>query len=192
MMNIHRNTRPASRQGGWNLIELLVVVSIITILLGILINSASEGKGPEEVTKVTMRAAMGAATEYEVSTSQRIDHLTPNINPNTSIARFCYQIWKLDRTKNMLLALGKDAIVQPNADGRFPPSAIVDGWGRQLRYYSGEGAFVGGETGMIVSKAPYLASAGPDGEWGTININTNLPPNATDKANDNMYSNDLK
>lgn len=172
-MNSHRKP---SRQAGWNLIELMVVVSIITILLAILINTAVEGKGPIEQTKVTMRAAMAIATEYEVTTTLKIDHLTGT--GATTIARFCSAVWKLDRTRTMLMSLGKDAVISVNG---AVPTSIRDGWGRDMQYYSGEGAL---EAGMLTSKDPYIASAGPDGKWGTVDANNVLSA----EAKDNIYS----
>ncbi len=176
MREHHTTIRPA-HQAGWSLIELMVVVSIITILLAILINTAVEGKGPEAQTKITLRAAMAIATEYEVTTTLKIDHLTGT--GATPIARFCAAVWKLDRTRTMLMSLGRDAVVSVNG---AVPTTIRDGWGRDLRYYSGEGTL---EAGMVASKDPYLASAGPDGNWGTVNATTNVPDAA---AKDNIYS----
>lgn len=171
------------RQGGWNLIELLVVISIISILLAILINAAAEGKGPLEQTKVTMKAAMGLATEYEVRTTQYIDHAGGT--GADSIGRFCYQLWSIADLRTGLYALGKDAVPQA---GTTAPVAIMDGWGRPMRYCRG-GDSMPTETGMVKYRAPYLASAGPDGNWGTVNPTTNVPDAA---AADNVYSFNLE
>jgi len=176
-MNTHQKP---SRQQGWSLIELMVVISIITILLAILINTAVEGKGPVEQTKVTLRAAMAVATEYEVTTTLKIDHLTGT--GGNSIARFCSALWKLDRTRTMLMSLGKDAV---KSSAGLAPTTILDGWGRNLQYYSGEGA---PEAGMPKLKDPYLGSSGQDGKWGTFDANN--VPNAD--AKDNLYSNQLE
>jgi len=186
-MNTHQKP---SRQQGWSLIELMVVISIITILLAILINTAVEGKGPVEQTKVTLRAAMAVATEYEVTTTLKIDHLTPTSNPgppvvalNDSISRFCYTVSKLDRTRTMLMSLGKDALFLTSG----VPTEIRDGWGRKLEYYSGSDAVppVAPPAGGPTSKAPYFYSWGPDGKPGTLNAN-NQSNHADSK--DNMYS----
>ncbi len=190
-LNMSRSRR------GWNLIELMVVISIITILLAILINVAVESSGPKEQTKVVLRISMGAATEYEVTTNQKIDHFNSPpgyTGPNTSIAKLCYQLWKLDRTRNALRSLPKDALSgDANAT---PPVAIFDAWGRPLRYYSGEGDQVLDESGGAVNlpaagmyrmKQPYLASAGPDGKWGTVSDQG--VRNAD--AQDNIYSFEL-
>jgi prepilin-type N-terminal cleavage/methylation domain-containing protein len=179
-----KSGRCPQRRGGWNLIELLVVISIISILLAILINAASEGKGPIENTKVILRGAIAAATEYEVATSQKVSH-TAGTGTGT-IGKFCFQLWKLEKTKNALLSLGKDAVT--GAVGNTPPTAIMDGWGRPLQYFSGEGTTT--EAGMVKWKYPYLASAGPDGIWGTINATTNV--RNTDGAADNIYSFELE
>lgn len=190
-----------ARQAGWNLIELMVVVSIITILLAILINTAVEGKGPIEQTKVILRGLNAVATEYEVATTLKIDHLTPATlatspvtNTPSSIHRFCFAVWKLDKTRLMMSSLGKDAVA-PTLNN-VAPLQVNDAWGKAIRYYSGSGTTVhieGGTSstllaaGMPSSKDPYFASAGPDGKWGTVDAN-NVPN--TD-ARDNLYSNSL-
>ena len=193
--------RRPSRQAGWNLIELMVVVSIITILLAILINTAVEGKGPIEQTKVTLRGLHAVATEYEVATTLKIDHFTPATlatapvtNTPSSMHRFCFAVWKLDKTRSMMRTLGKDAVA-PGAND-VAPLTVSDAWGKAIRYYSGSGAnlHIEGGTlstllaaGMPTSKDAYFASAGPDGKWGTVDAN-NVPN--TD-AKDNLYSNSL-
>jgi len=202
--------RMTSRRGGWNLIELLVVISIITILLAILINSAAEGKGPEQQTKVTMRAAIALQTEYEVKTSVVVDHMSPATLPGppaiatpSSMSRFLYQLWGLDHTRNALYSLGRDALEGGTTGSpgvpAVAPTYLKDGWGKYMRYYGGKGGQVAIEGGTVMTLAaagmpafngPYLASAGPDGVWGTFNATTNVPN--TDGAVDNLFSNDLK
>jgi len=200
--------RSVNRQGGWNLIELLVVISIISILLAILINSAAESKGPEAITEITMKAAMAAATEYEVSTSVIVDHLSPATLPGppaiatpASMQRFLYRLWSLDRTRSMLFSLGKEQLVGgTTANPPVAPTELRDGWGKAMRYYGGTGgklAIEGGGvqdlavSGMPAFKGPYIASAGPDGMWGTFNATTNLP-NANTGSADNLFSYQLR
>ena len=168
-----------SRRAGWNLIELMVVISIITILLAILINTAVEGKGPIEQTKVTLRGLQAAITEYEVSTGLKIDHASGPGPTATPIGRLLFALWENDKSRQMVIALGKEAVT-PGALGAAP-TVINDAWGKALEYYSGSGTLV---VGMPTSNKPFVGSAGPDGKWGTIPA-TNVPD--TD-AKDNLFS----
>jgi len=165
---------------------LLVVVGLITVLLGILINTASEAKGPELATRTLVAAAMAIATEYEVRTDQVIPGDTTSAG--NSILNFITLANQTDITRQMLLNLSKDSISLNNAN---PPGVvgITDAWGRSLWYVS----YNGGETnnlprrGKSASPDPFFTSSGSDGKWGTYNV---LEP--LGDAIDNIHSFDLR
>lgn len=77
---------------------MLVVVALITILLGILINTASESRGPVELTKVTLKALKAAATEYEVSTNRWINH--KDVETQESSAKIA---WGTAKMQNVII-----------------------------------------------------------------------------------------
>ena len=183
----NRPSRPGfsrSRNGGWNLIELLVVISIIVILLGIIINTASEKAGPEQQTRVIVRAAMAIATEYEVQTQAKIPHATDPAGytgVKTSMARFIYLAKQNATTYKMLRSLGKDAV----GDNTII-TTIKDAWGEELRYVNGKNKndTHTEDDNMPNWPTPYFASAGADGKWGIVDDAGK--PNAD--AEDNIYS----
>ncbi len=180
----HR-TRPETGQGGWSLIELLVVVGIIAILLAILINTAAESRGPVEQTKVTLKALMAIYDEYEASLGSTSPMSLTAVTGATNIEKFCFLVNGLDRTKGMLFALGKDAVVDLNNDGKI--DQVKDGWGGVVEFWDGKSARSAGLPGF---KGAFFASPGPDGKWGTINPTTNLPTAdaAGAEAKDNLFS----
>ena len=174
-----------SRCSGWSLIEILVVISIIVILLGIIINTSVEKTGPEQQTKVTVRAAMAIATEYEVATQTIVDHTadtTGYTGASTGVARFLYAARQISTTQKMVSSLGRDAV-----DDTTYPTQIFDGWGKELRYGNAleTGNTTNDEVGRMPKRpTPYFASAGADGEWG--NVDDAGKPDT--KAADNIYS----
>ena len=179
-----KQTVRSRSQRGWSLIEILVVISIIVILLGIIINTAVEKTGPEQQTKVTVRAAMAIATEYEVRTQLQIDHAnspTGYTGAATGMGRFIYAVMQIGETQKMLTALGTDAL-----DSKTNPTQILDGWGKPLRYVNvvDTGDSYTADDQMPKRPSPYFASAGPDGEWGVVSVAGVADTNASD----NVYS----
>ncbi len=183
------NMRQAERRrGGWSLIELLVVVSLITILLGIIINTAGETKGPEAATRLLVQKAAAVATEYEVRTGQVIIADGASHNEGASILEFINKANKTEYTRKMLNNLGEDHISRDN-NGNVV--SINDAWGRSLWYV----AYNGGETNKLPrhgksadAPLPFFASRGADGDWGTYDA-SNKPNTA---AADNIVSFELR
>lgn len=175
-------------RAGWSLIELLVVVSLITVLLGIIINTAGEAKGPEAQTKVLVHNVHAIATEYEVRTGQVIEVNGASHGDAASIQYFCEQAGKTDITRQMMLNLGKEFIAINSSN---VVTAINDAWSRSLWYV----AYNAGETNKLPwhgvgakAPAPFVASSGKDGNWGTYS-DKNKPDSL---AGDNIMSFELR
>lgn len=173
---------------GWSLIELLVVVSLITVLLGIIINTAGEAKGPEAQTKVLVHNVHAIATEFEVRTGHVIEADGATYNDAASIQYFCTQASKTDITRQMMLNLGKEFIAINSSN---VVTAINDAWSRSLWYV----AYNAGETNKLPwhgagqqAPSPFVASSGKDGNWGTYD--TKNKPNA--QAGDNILSFEIR
>lgn len=180
--------RDGHHAGGWNLIELLVVVAIIVILLAIIVNTATERTGPIEQTKSIVNNAKNVYEEYFSSTGTPIDHTTnPTNGPQFSgqsaeIQRFVYKVKQNKAAFDMLMTLGGEAVGEYRSD----VEQISDAWGNPLKYgynVKHEDAYTDDDMLPQTQNEAIFGSAGPDGRWGTFNDNQ---PNQD--AQDNIYS----
>lgn len=182
-----RHHQPATRSrraGGWNLIELLVVVAIIVILLAIIVNTAVEKTGPKEQTKIILNGAKSVYEEYFSSTGTTIDPQDDTIPENTGIEKFVYKVKQNKAAFDILMTLGDEA-VGGNRDG---VRSISDAWGNALRYgYNVTHGDQYREDDVLpqTQNEAVFGSAGPDGEWGQLD-RTGQPTNK--HAQDNLYS----
>ena len=76
-----------TRQAGFTLIEILVVIGIIAILTGILVAAFMNRQGPQSITRITLSALKGAAVEYEVQIGQPPVSMRPSSSPYTGNVR---------------------------------------------------------------------------------------------------------
>ena len=159
--------RVASRLMAFTMIELMVVVAVILILLTIggLVATKIAGTGEESITTSVLSAAMDVMAEYEVRIEQK--------TTSTNITQFVTDTRQIS-------AVAEKYHYFPS--GTFTGTTILDGWDNEIRYVTN-----GATLNMPRHPQPYFASAGPDGDWGTVDAN-NVP---NDDAADNVYSFDL-
>ena len=197
---------------GFTIIELMVVIGIIIILAGIglvTMNVLNE-QAVKDKTRMVIRGAAGAGTEYEAQIASVINHTgsspvdwgtnktgtadTSVSEPATSLSsieRFVWALWQIEDTQNRLKRFD-DMLVDADGDGFYE---LNDGWGRPLEYVDGTNAPLtpmptpnSNFSTLPRRNAFFLACAGPDGEWGVVN-NQNQPD---DPAKDNIYSFDME
>lgn len=163
----------------FSLIELLVVISIIAILLALSVAALTGmySQASKNQTEVVLNQLQGVLTEYSTQTGSN-----PAENSSTfSIEDFVDAVYSdCQPAVKMLETVDSKLVVM---DGNNIDT-INDPWGIELRYTTGGDV----NAGLPLRRAPYFASAGPDGEWGTIDSDNE--PNS-DGADDNIYSFDL-
>jgi prepilin-type N-terminal cleavage/methylation domain-containing protein len=121
---------------------------------------------------------------------------------NYSISRFVHQLMIYPTTNKMLRSLGPEVFLDSDGDNF---ADVVDGWGNKIVYYNPADDFntTSNQNNtqaqlFPISRTPYFASAGEDGEWGDyrdlIKYRKNpssLSASETTLANeamDNLYS----
>ena len=178
--------RRGSSARGFSLVELLVVMSIILAILslGVVGMVKYMSSGIESQTRVVLKQLSGTAAEYQGVTRGLTVPYTggyPAGTPDDSIKAFFSGIQGAPTAVEVSQRI---AVEFSGAGVGAAPSAAVDGWGVPIRYYPGGGLDATGK-GMPQRDMPYFASAGEDGEWGTVNAATGEPMGA---ARDNLYS----
>lgn len=125
------------------------------------------------------------ATEYEVRTGKLVPGSSES--PEASIATALKAIASIDYTQRMLLNVGKDFLPR-DKDGHV--NGVVDAWGNPVWYVPFNNHDNGGTTKLphtgksVDEPRPFVASAGPDGKWGTYDKDG--PADAA--ARDNLHS----
>lgn len=178
----------------FTLIELLVTIAIIGLLVGLLIaaGAAMLRQGETEQTRVIVHEAGALLTEYQALTNRFPKYIGNYGNASESSRFFVEEIRKAGPVAEAFQGINRDFVVDPDpAD--MTDDYLIDAWGNPLRYsaYHDESTadpaddWYGDVTaGLPRRKTPYLASAGPDGIWGTFTADNE--PDA--EAADNLYS----
>ena len=185
----------AAAAGGFTLIEVLVVVSIIVLLLGVVGGGwlVARDRAQTRVVRVALSQLAGTSTEYGVQTRQIVLYGSGYSNNNdsdyASIEAFITAVKDNARPAYDLLQTVNESLrIDMDNDGE--PERLNDTWGRAIRYYPGtetyppSASFDPPALGLPLRKQPYFASAGPDGQWGSID-NDNV---RDEQAADNLYS----
>ncbi|MEM6553489.1 MAG: prepilin-type N-terminal cleavage/methylation domain-containing protein [Planctomycetota bacterium] len=198
---------PLNRSQGFGLIELLVVISIIALFIGVSFGAYSyiRAQAEQESAYALLTQALGAEVEYKAQTRQVMVDSAIDLsallgaqaqtnapdatgtaavgNMDKSIEVFVWQALSLPAAEDMLrAAAGTTALVDSDGDGFLE---LQDPWGNTVEYRASND---GSETDFPRHGAPFLASPGPDGVFGTY-TNTNEPD---DEARDNVLSYELK
>ena len=175
---------------GFTVVELLVTISIITLLLGI--GTTVALKMAQEARKEQMRSMMesllGANVEFKAVRKQsNINHDgsypvnwaanadSPGLSSSERYVIACRQIKAAEEI--MLAALNSSSSTSFKRlykdDDNDGYDSIFDWWGTEVEYRSKNGGAGGGTvTGVLnsdlpISNSPFFASAGPDQVWGT-------------------------
>lgn len=180
-----RAAHPSSRlvRGGFSLIEVLVVVSIIVILLGIAvagINVAYQ-RSEEATTRALLGSLAGVEKEYRAQTGQPIP-ASANGDLNDTPNKFLDVVQDNSKVASDFLRR-IDSKLRKESGGRI--TEVRDPWDNLVRYNDGSG---GG--GMPRAQYPYFASAGADGQWGSYANGDPSQPDAA--AKDNILSFEVK
>lgn len=204
---------PAGRRGGFSLIEILVVMAIITLLSGLVIAGAAKMREQSRINQaqIILQAAKSLDIAYRAEVGSIVRYTGTSDPEEESIRVFVAAMQQLPETQKILMSIGKDFVindpVNDPSDANDAPDIIVDPWGKPLQYRSWNdgtdfadpvhagpaGAGNLPRRGTQTEPQPFFASAGPDGRWGEVNLNTNLPETGEDgeAATDNIYSFEL-
>lgn len=155
-------------EGGFSLTELLVVISIITILvaIGAVAAMRSYSTAAAQQTRITLAVLKGIAQEYETVTGSPVWHTTPN-PPNDPIERFVQTVRQVSTAAKMLPSIGKESLGDFDGDGN---DEVVDGWGRLLKYRQSnlndtDPTTPPYDNTLPEHPRPFFASKGEDGQW---------------------------
>lgn len=189
---------------GFSLIEILIVVALIGLLAGLAVVGAGRLREGAQA-KTTKAIVSNVATlvtdiQAEVKTPPRFTG-SYGSNPLTDYDSIRYLIdraTQVKATKDKLSGIPGEYLVR-KADGT--PDYVVDEWGTPLRFSRYErvstpmgGADVYGSNGdgMPQQNRPYVASAGPDQQWGSFTEPSGDGELVPDEAaKDNLYSFDV-
>lgn len=172
------------RKAGFTLIEILVTISIISLLLGIgafaMSKLSSEGRRTQ--TQSMLNGLKGALTEYQTKTESVLAHENTANTNLTSSEQVVFQFQKVPTAYDQLLAAVNSSTQQSNKrifddkDGNDNVNEIYDYWGTQILYRSsnltwdtGNDTVSSGDLSddKYKTKFPAFFSAGPDKEFGT-------------------------
>lgn len=181
---------------GFSLVELLVVIAIVVILGAIAANMLLIGRSTDEPqTRVLLARVQSIAETYLAETGEPVSDeglevdFTPEEEKEVAIARiekFVETARGRPSTKQMLEALGSEALVDKDRDG---VPEIYDTWGNPLVYVGPTALAVSPSSSQFMHNPhPYFASAGADGDFGDFSVRDS-DGNPTDPAlRDNLYS----
>lgn len=215
-MPVFTSSTPAQSNKGHNLgfglIELLVVISIIALFIGVSFAALAyvRGQAEQETAYALLTQALGAETEYKAQTRRTMvetqGQLSGVLTSNTAQANapgvtgtpnlsqmdgqssevFVWQALSLPAAATMLrAAAGEDGLDDTDGDGFLE---LLDPWGNEIEFRTGNPGFLGTDTRFPRHGAPFLASPGPDGVFGSYTPN-NEPD---EEAQDNVLSFELK
>lgn len=187
------NRRLSRRQGGFSLIEILVVVSIIGLLIGIgaAVGVKMNAEARRVQTKEMMEALLSANDEYKaVRQGSAISHAGP-VNGLSSTEQFVNACLQIKTCEDIMMAAlsssSKDSLARTFKSGDGDAvNSVYDRWGTEIEYrlsnnQSGNGparetsAAIANNL-LPISRDPFFASAGPDKTWGTDDDITTVDP----------------
>ncbi|XAM01460.1 type II secretion system protein [Phycisphaeraceae bacterium D3-23] len=167
---IRRSRRPS---GGFTLIEILVVISIIALLVGLVTAGAviAMNGSQRSRTQSTMRALLGPVDEYKSSFDIAPPHDIANPPGLTSSETFVWACGADDKLRELLVASmqGRGVFKDNDGDGY---EELYDPWDNQLAYRNGNGPSSPDIDGidhniLPFHRDPFFVSAGQDGVFGT-------------------------
>lgn len=194
---LSKKTLIGRRSGGFSLIELLVVISIIGLVLaigtGVAIKMTTEAR--KEQTRAIMNGLLAANDEYKaVTQGQDIAQSGPvpgtifTVGGTERYIAICSQIKSCDEiVKSAVLSASTESNERTFRDGNNNGfKSVYDRWGNAIEYRT-----FNDQTGALsaspfndgtrvlnsllpLSRSPFFASAGPDAEWGTEDDITTL------------------
>ena len=171
-----------------------MVIAIIAGIMGILgaVWLTSQDSAKDQVMRVALGQLAGARVEYSAQTKQVPAYLGSYANnPAADAASIDFFVTTVKNNARPALDLVEtlDVALRVDTNGDNVIDRVVDTWDRPVRYYPGSeyGGTDQTARGMPLRKEPYFASAGEDGDFGSIGTD-NEPDDA---AMDNLYSFDL-
>ena len=185
----------------FSLVELLVVVSIISLLVGLGVGALALFRPHIQArqTGALLQNLHSIATEYQASTGRVYESSDNGCDAENYIKCFVQAAWNLPETEQMTRNLrsflrvcefGPDQCDYKDSQGWRPiefdpaigedgdfetPEAVVDIWGRPIRYLP-DNVGEDRDPDLPVHRRPFFVSAGLEG-W--------------DNSDDNIYSFDL-
>jgi prepilin-type N-terminal cleavage/methylation domain-containing protein len=189
---------PTTRRLGFSLIELLVTIAVLALLIGIAfpVLSSFSNSGDRSKTNAMLRSLAGAADEYNIRTGNTPSTVgnaavTVGGNNDDTIGFWLFQTLGVPEVENMINSATKQSLNKDYNDNgtegeNFADVVILDAWGNPIRYASLQENSDGfnADDYLPAYPRPFFASAGPDGEWGSV-ANDGTP---NDAAADNLYS----
>ena len=197
------NLRHRHMSGGYTLLEILVVVSIIALLIGFVIAVSTHTVSRTAQTRLAFQALLTIADEYEAQTKGQIvnhDGMRPidwsqprrftnhrmkgTGKPNDPSERFVVGVMQIPQTKDLILNLLSSGVLvdqdKKDDEGNWIPDGffeLKDGWGTMILYRASNVSYDAPDPRLPHHPRRFFSSAGEDMQFGTA---------------DDMYSFDIE
>ncbi|MEO0477519.1 MAG: type II secretion system protein [Planctomycetota bacterium] len=170
-----RKRRLMRRQQGFSLIEILVVISIITLIIGVgtAVALKMTAEARKEQTRAMMEGLISANTEHKAVRGAGIGVSASGGSSASQFVTACLQV----KTCEEIMLAAMNSSTQQAFERTYKNGSIFDRWGTELEYRSSNNQTGNGpanQAGVTVansalplSRDPFFASAGPDKTWDT-------------------------